>query len=890
MVTWFSRSVSTLMGSAFAILTVILAFLLRAVLDPVIGPGLPFILFYPTIVLSAWFGGLLPGILATVLSGLIAWYVFIPPHYSFTILDSTVVGQMLIFLFGGTLISLLAESLHRARRRSQESETREREQHEQYRVTIDSIGDAVITTDAAGRVTFMNRVAEALTGWTNSEASGRPLDRVFKIVNEQTRQAVENPALRALEQGFLVGLANHSVLIARDGTERPIDDSAAPIRNAAQITGAVLVFRDITQRRSAEREIWASHHRLRITLSSIGDAVVTTDADGRVTYMNPVAERLLGYGLEQARGRPLNEVFKIANEFTRQMVENPVERVLRDGHVVGLANHTILIRPDGVEMPIDDSSAPIQDDVGRIVGVVLIFRDVTERRRAQKTQATLAAIIESSEDAIVSKDLEGRIMTWNAGAERLFGHAEDEAIGRSIALIIPPDRIEEEPAILQRIRNGERVEHYETVRVRKDGTRVDISLTISPVKDANGIVVGASKIARDITEQKRIEQQLRDADRQKDNFIAILAHELRNPLGPIRNFVRIIEMQRPGDQDLLTYCNLIDTEVVHITRLLDDLLDVSRITMGKITLARERVDVAIVVNSAIGTTRGIISEAGQRLTVNLPPEPLMVEADPMRLAQVFWNLLNNAAKFTEPGGNIRIDVERQDSHATIRVKDSGIGIAPELLPRIFDMFIQGSTLAQRQYGGLGLGLTLARDLVELHGGTIEAKSGGSGQGSEFIVSLPLAEIEPWISTTQSVTTMTMPTPAQSTRILVVDDNKNQALSLQRLLQTMGHDVQVANDGPSAMKLTASFVPDVALIDLGLPIMDGYELARRLRQQPQFRNIVLIAQTGWGREDDRMRAREAGFDHHLVKPLDHQQLVQILAEVRFKEAGVTSVPT
>ena len=860
----------------FAVLAVILAALLREFLDPLIGQGLPFITFYPTVVLVAWFGGLCLGLFSTVLGELIAWYMFIPPVYSFRILDHTAPAQMIIFFLGATLISLLAESLHRARRKAQEKETRERELHAQFRVTFNSIGDAVIATDVQGKVTFMNRVAETLTGWPYEEASGRGLDQVFKIVNDQTRQTVENPALRALEQGLLVGLANHSVLISKDGKELPIDDSAAPIRNPEGITtGAVLVFRDITQRRAAEREIWQSHERLRITLSSIGDAVVTTDGDGRVTYVNPVAEKLLGYGLEQARGRPLGEVFKIANELTHRVVENPVERVLRDGHIVGLANHTILIRPDQVEVPIDDSAAPIRDDEGHTVGAVLIFRDITERRRAQKAQANLAAIVESSEDAIVSKDLEGRIVTWNPGAERLFGYSAEEAIGRSITLIIPPDRIHEEPAILERIRNGERVEHYETVRVRKDGIQIDISLTVSPVRGPDGAIIGASKIARDITERKTMEQQLREADRQKDNFLAILAHELRNPLGPIRNAVKLLEIERPGDLDLLSYCDLIDKEVIHITRLLNDLLDVSRITTGKLTLQKERIDVASILNSAIRTSQGMIDEAGHKLTVNLPPVPLLVEADPMRLTQVFSNLLNNAAKFTESGGDIQISAEGHDGRAVIRIKDSGMGITEDLLPKIFDIFVQGSRVTERTYGGLGLGLTLAREIVEFHGGTIEATSDGPGQGSEFIVSLPLAPSVSPASRRESHPAKTLPKQSR-VRIVVVEDNKNQAASLQRLLQAMGHEVQVAYDGPSAMKLMSTFIPDIALIDLGLPTMDGYEVAQRLREQPEFRNVILIAQTGWGREEDRKRACEAGFEHHLVKPIDHHQLAQILA--------------
>jgi PAS domain S-box-containing protein len=861
----------------FAVVAVILASLLRAAIARALGEGTPFILFYPTVVLAAWFGGFWPGLLSTVCAGFIAWYFFIPPYYSFALSEPTAPAQLIVFLLSGTLISSLAESLHRARRISQQREASEREERERFRVTFDSIGDAVIATDAQGRVNFMNRVAEFLTGWSRNEVSEKRLGEVFNIINEQTRQPVENPALRALEHGLIVGLANHSVLIAKDGIERAIDDSAAPIRTVTGGTiGAVLIFRDISERRAAEREIWESRERLRTTLGSIGDAVVATDPEGRVTYVNPVAEQLLAYRSEQASGRPLGEIFKIVNEFTRRPAENPVERVLRDGHVVGLANHTMLLRPDGIEVPIDDSAAPIQNDARQIFGVVLVFRDITERRRAQRAQATLAAIVESSEDAIISKDLDGRIMTWNAGAERLFGYRQEEAIGHPISLIIPADHIHEETVILQRIRNGERVEPYETVRVRKDGTHVNISLTVSPVKSPDGDVIGASKIARDITDRKRIEQQLVEADQHKDNFLAILAHELRNPLGPIRNAAKIIEIQRPNDRDLLYLSDLIEKEVVQITRLLDDLLDVSRITRGKFSLKKQRIDLAAVVNRAIETSRPMIDQAEHKITVNLSREPLMVDADPMRLAQVFCNLLNNASKFTQAGGDIRITVERQESQAVVTVKDTGIGISHDLLPKIFDMFVQGSTATERAYGGLGLGLTLARDIVELHGGHIAARSAGPGHGSDFIVSLPLSEISSSSDVIASIVHRQSPAEQLRTRIVVIDDNRDQALSLQGLLEAMGHEVRIAYDGSSAMKLLESFVPDFALIDLGLPEINGYDFARWVRGQLQFRHTVLIAQTGWGREEDRNRARDAGFIHHLVKPVDYQQLVQILA--------------
>ncbi|MGE5059679.1 MAG: PAS domain S-box protein, partial [Betaproteobacteria bacterium] len=614
--------------------------------------------------------------------------------------------------------------------------------------------------------------------------------------------------------------------------------------------------------------------RLRITLESIGDGVIATDAEGRVSFANPVAQRLLGYPAEQTVGRPLRDVFNIVNEFTREPVENPVERVLRDRQVVGLSNHTILIRPDGVEIPIDDSAAPIQDHEGALAGVVLVFRDISESRRAEKSHATLAAIVQSSDDPIISKDLNGRIMTWNFAAERLFGYREDEVIGQSITLIIPPDRLDEEVEILRRIRQGERMEHYETVRMRKDGTAVEISLTVSPVKAADGSIIGASKIVRDITERRRFERQLREADRQKDHFIAILAHELRNPLSPIQNTIKVLQLERSDDRDLLHYCDLIEKETKHINRLLGDLLDSSRITQGKLFLQKERLDLSSAVNRAVEASRPAIDEAGLKLAVDLPSQPLIVEADPMRLAQVFSNLLNNAAKFTESGGAIRITTEHQGNRAVVRVKDSGIGIAPELMPKIFEMFVQGETVMERRHGGLGLGLTLARDIVEFHGGTIEVKSDGLGHGSEFAVSLPLAALPRPIESSRAAA-IKMAAASVPRRIVIVDDSKNQVLSLERLFKRMGHDVRVAYDAAGAVQVMEEFLPDFALIDIGLPGVNGYDLARRLREQAQFRNVTLIAQTGWGREEDRNQARAAGFDYHLVKPIDHQRLAEIL---------------
>jgi PAS domain S-box-containing protein len=866
----------------FAIVAVLLAWFLRVALNPVLGAGVPFILFFPTVVLVAWFGGFGPGIVSTVLGAIISWYFLIPTR-SVIVPEASAPAQLIVFLLASTLISVLAESLHRQTRKAEAGEAREREQRQRFHVTLSSIGDAVIATDDDGRVTFMNSIAESLTGWTYSECSGRPLKDVFNIVNEETRTPLENPALRALQRGEVVGLANHTVLIARDGSEHPIDNSAAPIiTEDAGLTGAVLVFRDITRRRAAERQIRESRERLRTTLSSIGDAVLATDSEGRVTYVNPVAEKLLGYSFAEASGRNLPEVFNIVNEFTRQTTENPVDLVLRTGKIVGLANHTLLIRPDGSELPIDDCAAPIQDDSGHMIGVVLVFRDITDRRRAQKDQALLAAIVESSEDSIISIDLQGRIMTWNAGAERLFGYQAEEIIGRPIFVLIPRDHANEEATILEHVGRGEKVQGYETVRLRNDGRPVDISLSISPVRDNSGAIIGVAKIARDISDRKRMEQDLLEADKQKDNFLALLAHELRNPLGPIRNAVKILELQRRDDKDLLSYCALIDTEVGRITRLLDDLLDISRITKGKMAFQKEPLDLREVVNSAVQTSRLLIDEKGHKIVVCLPPTPVTVYGDSMRLAQVFSNLLNNAAKFSESGGEISVTVNLHDDQAIVRVKDTGIGISPDLLPKVFDIFVQGGVVTERRYEGLGLGLTLARDIVEFHGGTIEARSEGEDQGSEFIVCLPLSDV-PSSEEASSATVKRLASGERSQgRVVVVEDNKNQALTLQRLLTQMGYEVHIAHDGSSAMKLLTNFVPDFAFIDIGLPRMNGYDLARWLRQKPEFRNTILIAQTGWGRNEDRAQSRSAGFDHHLIKPLDYQRLREILAQASMHE--------
>ena len=527
----------------------------------------------------------------------------------------------------------------------------------------------------------------------------------------------------------------------------------------------------------------------------------------------------------------------------------------------------------------------------------------TQRGVDAEAAALLAAIVSSSDDAIVSKTLDGVITSWNAGAERLFGYSPAEAIGQSMTLIIPTERRAEENDILQRIRRGERVEHFETVRVAKNGQRLDVSLTISPLRDQHGRVIGASNVGRDISARKRaakeaqaaqklltesrdelqrVNAELSEADRRKDEFLAVLAHELRNPLAPIRNAVHYLGLKASPDPALRNARDIIDRQVKHLVRLVDDLLDISRISSGKIGLRKERVSLALIVTNAVEASRPAIESENHQLTVTLPAEPVYLDADLTRLAQVLQNLLNNAAKYTAPGGKIGLHAEFDGHSVAIRVVDTGIGIPREMLPRVFDLFTQVDRSIERSSGGLGIGLTLVQRLVELHGGTVEARSEGPDKGSEFVVRLP-ASVES--SGYSAALDSSDAKSAGRLRVLVVDDNIDAADTLTEMLRVSGHDVDTAYDGVAAMDAVDSHRPDVVLMDIGLPKLSGYDVARQIRESDPQRRIVLVAVTGWGQDEDRRRSQQAGFDHHLVKPVDPAWLEGIFASVAAKMPDV-----
>jgi signal transduction histidine kinase len=422
------------------------------------------------------------------------------------------------------------------------------------------------------------------------------------------------------------------------------------------------------------------------------------------------------------------------------------------------------------------------------------------------------------------------------------------------------------------LRDNKEYNGEEIVVERQDGTRITVLAHANPFYDGDGTLRGAVNVLHDVTERKQAEDALRESDRRKTEFLAMLAHELRNPLAPLRNGLQVLRLTAHDGPTAEQARAMMDRQLTHVVRLIDDLLDLSRIGNGKIDLRRGRIELAAAVQDAVESTRPLFEERGHELTVNLPSRPVHVDGDRTRLAQVFANLLNNAAKYTEPGGHVRLSVEQQGSDVVVHVRDDGVGIPQDKLQAIFEMFTQLDVSLDRARGGLGIGLNLVRGLVEMHGGRVEARSDGPGHGSEFVVRLPvLLSGGPRASQGEAEVVHCC-----VYRILVVDDNRDGADSLAMMLQLMGHEVETAYDGLEALDVAEAFRPEVMLLDLGLPRLDGYEVARRVRRSQWGDSVVLIAQTGWGQEEDRQRSKAAGFNFHVVKPLDAKVLEKLLA--------------
>ena len=521
-------------------------------------------------------------------------------------------------------------------------------------------------------------------------------------------------------------------------------------------------------------------------------------------------------------------------------------------------------------------------------------KDELSPQRLQDDAWRLAAIVDSSDDAIVSKDLNGIVRSWNGAAERIFGYTADEMIGQSIRRVIPADLQQEEDQVLSRIRRGERVEHYETIRQKKDGTLFPISLTVSPVRDSDGRVVGASKIARDITERKRGEEErqrllrvAQEASRLKDEFLATLSHELRTPLNAIVGYSRMLQSGLVTSDKQARAVETIVRNATSLTQIVEDVLDISRIVKGKVRLNVQAVELPDIVREAVETIRPAANAKGVRLEIIADSRTPPVAGDPERLQQVMWNLLSNAVKFTGRGGRVQVRLERVHSRIEITVSDTGSGIPADFLPFIFERFRQLDGGISRERGGLGLGLSIARQLVELQGGRITASSEGEGKGATFRVELPVMIVRPEDAHElrehpQSPTRqprLDIP-QLEGLRVLAVDDDQDALLLVREILEATGAVVMTADSAEQALRLCQDLKPDVLLADLGMPRMNGFELIECVRRSadPQVRDIPAAALTAYTRSDDRTKALRMGFQIHLAKPIEPGELMAAIAAI------------
>ncbi|WP_254508733.1 hybrid sensor histidine kinase/response regulator [Anatilimnocola floriformis] len=814
-------------------------------------------------------------------------------HLNAALQDSRSIRSFtIVLLLSGTIVALASSVV--ASRSILRNERDLDEQRERLRTTLASIGDAVISTDVDGNVVYLNSVAERLTGWSNQDAFGRPLEYVFKIVNETTREKVENPAVRALRDGVIVGLANHTILVAKHGSETPIDDSAAPIQRAdGKIVGCVLVFRDVTERRKSEAALHAA--KLRRDMMLVAGEIGTWEFDivENLVRADHNLAGMFGVTTAEALGGPLAAYTKAIHPDDLPRVLEMIGRAL-DSQDKFEAEYRIL-KSNGNIISVIARGAIERDADGKALRMPGVIVDITkqrmaeERLRASELQRQLA--LESGELGTWNIDPANRALKSDERFRVIYsGRSNDLTYEQAFACIHDDDREKVREAVAAAIdidnpapySSEYRVVHVDG-SVRWVGAKGRANFGI---RDGHKTLLSFDGVVVDITSERQMADELRElaanlseVDRRKNEFLAMLAHELRNPLAPMRNALQLVKVSDGHQLQVAT--DMMDRQINQMVRLVDDLLDVSRISMGKIELRRDRVLLAPIIQQAIESCRPLIDSAKHQLSVHLPTQPIYLNADAVRLTQVFTNILSNACKYTNAGGEIAVFVTLGEAEVAVAVKDSGVGISADMLERVFQMFTQVDESLEKSQGGLGIGLSLVKTLVEMHAGSVIGKSEGPGKGSEFIVRLPI------LSGTFGSSEKAAPpaaSHAKALRILIVDDNRDAASSLAMLLKITGNTLQLAHDGEEAVQVAEAFRPQLILLDIGLPKMNGYEVARIIRKQPWGRDIKLVALTGWGQEEDRLKSAEAGFDVHLVKPADYEVLKKLLAETA--EAKVT----
>ncbi|MGE0312248.1 MAG: PAS domain S-box protein [Lautropia sp.] len=854
--------------------------------------------------------------------------------------------RLLVLLFGAQTVLMSGAIgwllLRHGRARRSDAQTIEGQAH-RWHTLLASIGDGVLATDTGGLVTQLNPAAAAMIGWPIEEALGRPIDTVMSFVDPATWAPLDNPVYAVLCRAAPIEAPSAGMLLARDGAQHAIECSANPIRDArGALRGCVIVFRDVGERHRAEAEREESERRFRALVGATASIVWNTDASGNFVVPQSSWAEYTGQSWAQMRAEGWLDA---VHPDDRERVRGAWARArTAAGLAPGDAAYRIECRlwqaDGGAWRRFEVHALALFDARGAISEWIGMCVDVEERHRLAGERAQHVSLVENSADFIGLAGLDLRTTWLNQAAMKAIGIGDVHAVQRLelLELFAPEDRDRIGNDFLPSVLAQGQGEIEVRLRQAGDGGDIWVLWRMTLLRGADGAPTAIALLGRDITQRQQIEDYLRQlaedlsaADRRKDEFIAMLAHELRNPLAPIRNALRMIDLQGAADPAIAAPVAMIGRQVDQLVHLVDDLLDVGRINQGRIALRRERVELAQIVEAAVDAARPACDERTQVLLVELPDAPVVLDADRVRLAQAIGNLLDNACKHSGPKASIAVAVRvRDDDRVELRVRDDGAGIAAEHLASVFDMFMQGDTSLGRPSGGLGLGLTLVKTIVEMHGGTVHASSAGVGKGSEFVLTLPLADAgagagaapaaalpaaafpqrpasaattpaghdaapgdtpravadapqSPAVSAPESPASDDAPggappgtpLPGGARRILVVDDNHDAAASLAMLLDLSGDHARTAHDGLQALDVAAEFRPQVVLLDIGLPGIDGYEVARRIRREPWGRQLVLIAITGWGKDEDRRRSREAGFDAHLVKPVAHLALLDLL---------------
>ena len=743
------------------------------------------------------------------------------------------------------------------------------------------VSDAVIAVDADQRVTYLNAAAERQYRISAGDVLGSPLSQIY------SRQW---PSAEA-EAAMWVALRKHGewrgeiLHRTHDGRKIPVESSLTLLRDARGAdAGMVSAIRDITERKCSEAEFQRVSGLLDTLLHTAPIGFCFLDRDLRFVRINERLAEMNGSSAAAHSGRHVSEIVPTLVDALR----NVTDRILATGQA--LVNHEFsgeTPAAPGVRRVWSESWYPVRDNAGEVLGFGGIVEDITERKRADlelsNREAHLRRVINNQLGLVGVIDRDGILLEVDERSLAIAKARREQVIGKHFADApwwnYDPQVARQMRDAMRRAMAGE-VVRYDVSLFAHGAEGVMIDFMMAPVLGDDGEVEYLIPSGVDIRERYAAQERLRqlasdlsEADRRKDEFLATLAHELRNPLAPIRNGLQIMKMTGDDAEAVERSRSMMERQIEQMVRLVDDLMDISRINQGKIELRKEHVSLGAVIASAVETSRPLIEQMGHEFTVVMPKPSIIVDADSTRLAQVFMNLLTNSAKYSERGGHIWLTVERQGSDVVVSVRDTGIGIPADKLTSIFDMFSQVDRSLEKSQGGLGIGLSLVKRLVEMHGGRIEAKSDGPVRGSEFVVRLPV-DVE--ASRPQAADKQEPAAPKSSLRILIVDDNMDGADSLAMMLKMMGNDARTAYDGQEGVELAEEFRPEVVLFDIGMPKLNGYEACRLIRKQPWGRKVIVIAITGWGQDDDRQRSHDAGFDHHMVKPVDPQTLMKLLA--------------